>query len=49
LYDHARWLNTRGESAEAATLLDEASRLFDTVGATPWVERAKQLQGVAVD
>jgi hypothetical protein len=49
LYDHARWLNTRGESAEAATLVDEAARMFDALGATPWVERAKQLQGVAVD
>jgi class 3 adenylate cyclase/tetratricopeptide (TPR) repeat protein len=49
LYDHACWLNTRGDIAEAGALLDEAGQIFDTLGATPWVERAKQLQGVPVD
>ena len=49
LLDHANWLRDHDRADEAEPLVSEAVQLFTRLGAEPWVERARQLQGVAVD
>ena len=39
LVDYGRWLVQTGRSEEAAPLLDEARTMFESVGATRWLER----------
>jgi hypothetical protein len=49
LLDHASWLRDHDRADEAEPLVSEAVELFTRLGAEPWIERAKQLHGVAVD
>ena len=45
LLDHAEWLDRTGDVAAAMPLAAEATELFTSLGATPWVQRAARLAG----
>jgi class 3 adenylate cyclase/tetratricopeptide (TPR) repeat protein len=45
LLDYGRWLVQTGRSEEAAPLLDEARTMFESVGATRWLERLEKVGG----
>ena len=40
LLDHAEWLIARGRAIEAPALAVHATRIFEELGAKPWLERA---------
>ena len=46
--EHAEWLATQGEPADAAALQSAARSVFDRLGAVPWLERADR-QGVGTE
>ena len=46
LLEQAEWLIGNGDRDEAVGLLAEATELFEGLGAAPWVERARVLDGV---
>src|SRR5207302_4776741 len=47
--EHGEWLLGRGRGDEAAPLLDEARRIFERLGARPWLERIEASSPPAVE
>jgi ATP/maltotriose-dependent transcriptional regulator MalT len=49
LLEHGRWLVEQGVVVEAEPLLDEAREVFQTLGATPWLEHLEDVStGIGV-
>ncbi|MDT7570850.1 MAG: hypothetical protein QOE05_1024, partial [Actinomycetota bacterium] len=42
LLEHAEWLSERGRATDATVLVDEADRIFTSLRATPWIDRARK-------
>jgi hypothetical protein len=45
--EHAEWLSAQERPHDASALLVEARATFESLGATPWVERAASLGAAA--
>ena len=43
LLEHGELLADQGQASEAEPLLAEATEIFERLGATPWLERARRL------
>jgi class 3 adenylate cyclase/tetratricopeptide (TPR) repeat protein len=43
LLEHAEWLAARDRSSEAQASLEEATRIFEELGAKPWLDRAAKV------
>ena len=48
LLEHAEWLCDRGRAGDATTLVDEAERLFTSLRAAPWIDRARKTRALAL-
>jgi hypothetical protein len=45
LLEHGEWLESRDRAVDASPFLNEASEIFDRLGAVPWLDRAARLSG----
>jgi len=48
LLDHAEWLGDHSRVTDATALADEAERIFTSLRATPWVDRAQKARALTV-